>query len=220
MNNYLERIDVLLKPNTINILKKKKILICGIGGVGSFAAEALARSGIGNIDIVDFDVIEPSNLNRQIMTNKNNIGKPKIQVLKKHLEDISDSKITAINKYIDESFEIDNYDYILDCIDTLKSKFILVKKAHMKNIPIISCLGTAKRLSSKGLSYTTLDKTKNDPLAKSFRHLVKEEKYNKKIKVVYIDSPYIKADKLGSSVFATGAAGLFIAEIVFKELIK
>ena len=220
MNNYLERLEVLLDKQTIKSLKAKKVLICGVGGVGSFAAEALARSGIGQIDIVDFDTINPSNLNRQLMTAKNNIGKKKVIVLKERLENISDAKVNAYDTYIDKSFELKDYDYVIDCIDTLKSKFELVKKAHSKNIPIISCLGTAKRISSKGLSITTLDKTKNDPLAKAFRNLVKKENYKKKIKVVYIDAPYIKVEQLGSCIFSTGAAGLFIAENVFKELIK
>ena len=220
MNNYLERIELLTDKNTIKKLKKKKVLICGVGGVGSFVAEALARSGVGNIDICDFDNIDPSNLNRQLMTNKFNIGNKKTDELKNRLESISESNINTIDCYIDETFELKNYDYVIDCIDSLKSKFELVKKAHIKKIPIVSCLGTAKRLSSKGLTYTTLDKTKNDPLAKAFRNLVKKEKYNKKIKVVYIDAPYIKSEKLGSSIFATGAAGLFVAEVVFNELIK
>ena len=220
MNNYLERLEVLLDNKTIKSLRKKKVLICGVGGVGSFAAEALARSGIGQIDICDFDTICPSNLNRQLMTSKTNIGKKKVEVLKERLESISDAKVKAIDTYIDETFKLKKYDYVLDCIDSLKSKFALVKKAHSSNIPIISCLGTAKRLSSKGLTYTTLDKTKNDPLAKAFRNLVKKEKYNKKIKVIYIDSQYIDSKELGSSIFSTGAAGLFIAEVVFNELIK
>lgn len=220
MNNYLERIELLTDIKTIKKLKKKKVLICGLGGVGSFVAEALTRSGIGNIDLCDFDNIDASNLNRQLMANKTNIGNKKTEELKKRLTLISESNINIIDCFIDKNFELQNYDYVIDCIDSLKSKFELIKKAHTKNIPIVSCLGTAKRLSSKGLTYTTLDKTKNDPLAKAFRSLVKKEKYNKKIKVVYIDAPYIKSDKLGSSIFATGAAGLFAAEVVFNELIK
>ena len=176
MNNYLERLEVLLDKNTIKSLSKKKVLICGVGGVGSFAAEGLARSGVGHIDICDYDTIAPSNLNRQLMTTKNNIGKKKVEELKERLEEISDAKVNTIDTYIDETFELNDYDYVIDCIDSLKSKFELVKKAHSKNIPIVSCLGTAKRLSSKGLTYTTLDKTKNDPLAKAFRNLVKKEK--------------------------------------------
>lgn len=216
----LERLEVLIGKEDLKRLKNKRILICGVGGVGSFVAEGLARSGIGYIDICDFDNIEESNLNRQIMTTKNNIGQSKVEALKIHLEEISDTKVNAYRKYIDESFELGTYDYVIDCIDSLKSKFELVKKAHSKNVPIISCLGTAKRLSQKGLTYTTLDKTRNDPLAKAFRNLVKKEHYNKKIKVVYIDSNYIKSEKLGSCIFATGAAGLFVGEIVFKELLK
>lgn len=218
--NKLERLEVLIGKEDLKKLKNKKVLICGVGGVGSFVAEGLARSGIGNIDICDFDDIEESNLNRQLMTNKNNVGKAKVSELKKRLEEISDAKVNAYKTYIDETFVLEDYDYVIDCIDSLKSKFELVKKAHSKNIPIISCLGTAKRLSQKGLTYTTLDKTRNDPLAKAFRNLVKKEHYNKKIKVVYIDSNYIKSEKLGSCIFATGAAGLFIGEIVFKELLK
>ena len=220
MNNYLERLEVLLDKKTIKSLSKKKVLICGVGGVGSFVAEGLARSGVGHIDICDYDTIAPSNLNRQLMTTKNNIGKKKVEVLKERLEEISDAKVNTIDTYIDETFELKDYDYVIDCIDSLKSKFELVKKAHSKNIPIVSCLGTAKRLSSKGLTYTTLDKTKNDPLAKAFRNLVKKENYKKKIKVVYMDSEYIKSKELGSCIFSSGAAGLFVAEVVFKELIK
>lgn len=220
MDNYLERLEVLLDKNTIKSLSKKRILICGVGGVGSFAAEALARSGIGQIDICDYDVICPSNLNRQLMTTKTNIGKKKVAVLKERLESISNAKVNPIDTYIDETFELKDYDYVIDCIDSLKSKFELVKKAHDKNIPIVSCLGTAKRLSSKGLTYTTLDKTKNDPLAKAFRNLVKKENYKKKIKVIYMDSQYIQTKELGSCIFSTGAAGLFVGEVVFKELIK
>ena len=219
MNN-LERVEALIGKENISKLKNKKVLVCGIGGVGSFAAEALARSGVGQIDLVDFDNIEESNLNRQIMTNKHNIGKSKVEELKKHLQEISDAKINIERCFIDETYILKEYDYVIDAIDSLKSKFELVKKAHSKNTPIISCLGTAKRLSQKGLTYTTLDKTRNDPLAKAFRNLVKKEHYNKKIKVVYMDSSYIQSETLGSSIFATGAAGLFVGEIVFKELLK
>ena len=97
--------------------------------------------------IIDFDKIEPSNLNRQLMTNKENIGTIKVEEVKKRIEDISDCKVTAINKFIDNTFEIDDkYDYVIDCIDTLDSKFNLVKKCHEKDIPVLSSLGSAKRI--------------------------------------------------------------------------
>lgn len=220
MNKYLDRIETLVSKEKLKKLKNKKVLICGVGGVGSFVAEALARSGIGKITICDFDVIDESNLNRQLMTNKHNIGEIKTEVLKKRLEEVSDSKIEIINEYIDENFKLKKYDYIVDCIDSLNSKFELVKKAHEKNIPILSSLGTARRLTCLNIKRTTLDKTKNDPLAKAFRTLVKKNNYRKKINVVYVDTPAIKSKKLGSSIFTVGSAGLFIASEVYNDLLK
>lgn len=220
MNNYLNRIEILVTQEKMRNLKKKKVLVCGVGGVGSFVAEALVRSGIKNITICDFDVIDETNLNRQLMTTKDNIGEAKVDVLKKRLESISDAKVVTINTFIDESFKLDKYDYVVDCIDSLSSKFELVKKAHVLNIPILSSLGTAKRLTCENIKRTTLDKTKNDPLAKAFRNLVKKNNYKKKINVVYVDSPAIKCKELGSSIFTVGSAGLFIASEVFNDLIK
>ena len=219
----LNRIETLVGKDTMKLLKGKHVLICGVGGVGSFVAEALARSGIGKLTLIDFDTIDPSNLNRQLMTNKNNIGKIKVEELKKHLEEISDCKIKIENKYIDETFVLDKkYDYVVDCIDSLNSKFHLVKTCHKANVPVISSLGSAKRVKIENIKRTTLDKTRNDPLAKAFRTLVKKENYRKKIDVVYVDSPAIKTtDKtLGSSIFVVGSVGLYIASIVFMELSK
>lgn len=219
-NNYLERIETLVTKEKLRKLKTKKVLVCGVGGVGSFVAEGLARSGVGHITLCDFDVIDASNLNRQLMTNKHNIGEIKTEVLKKRLEDISDAKIDTINTYIDEDFKLKKYDYVVDCIDSLNSKFALVKKAHEKDITIISSLGTAKRLTCSNIKKTTLDKTQNDPLAKAFRSLVKKNNYKHKINVVYVDSPAIKSKTLGSSIFTVGSAGLFIASEVYNELLK
>ena len=219
----LSRIESLIGKDKLNKLSKKHVLICGVGGVGSFVAEALARSGLGRMTIIDFDKIEPSNLNRQLMTNKENIGTIKVEEVKKRIEDISDCKVTAINKFIDNTFEIDDkYDYVIDCIDTLDSKFNLVKKCHEKDIPVLSSLGSAKRIKIENIKLTTLDKTKNDPLAKAFRTLVKKENYKHKIEVVFVDSPPIKTEDkiLGSSIFVVGSVGLYIASIVFERLIK
>lgn len=232
MNDYLKRLEYLIGEDNIDKLAKKHVLICGVGGVGSFVAESLARSGIGTISILDYDVIDPSNLNRQLMTDKSNIGELKIEVLKKRLESISNAKIITINTFINDNFELnDNYDYVVDCIDTLTSKFTLVKKCHERNIPVISSLGTAKRIQPKNIKLTTLDKTKNDPLAKAFRQLVKKEDYKHKIEVVYTDTIPIKINiikegktnkekyPLGSSIFPVGSVALYIASVVFERLI-
>ena len=219
----LSRIENLIGKEGLKKLKNKHILICGVGGVGSFVAEALARSGIGKLTLIDFDNIDPSNLNRQLMTKKNNIGKDKVSELKNHLEEISDCKIKTQNIFIDDSFKITkNYDYVIDCIDSLNSKFHLVKECHKNNIPVISSLGSAKRTKIENIKLSTLDKTKNDPLAKAFRNIVKKEKYKHKIEVVYVDSPPMQTDNkiLGSSIFVVGSVGLYIASIVFDKLIK
>lgn len=233
MDNYLERLEYLIGKEKIDILKNKKVLICGVGGVGSFVAEALCRSGIGNISLLDYDVIDSSNLNRQIMTNINNIGKSKVYELKKHLEEISNCNVDAIESFIDKDFCLDkDYDYVIDCIDTLTSKFHLVKTCHENKVPILSCLGSAKRIDPSNIKHTTLDKTRNDPLAKSFRELIRKENYKKKIEVVFVDSPPIKTNvvkegktnkekyPLGSSIFVVGSVGLYASSIVFKRLIK
>jgi len=228
----LSRIEYLVGKDKINLLKKKKVLVCGVGGVGSFVVEALCRSGLGYITLLDYDVVEKSNLNRQLMTDKNNIGENKAEVLKRRVENISDCKVDVINCFIDENFELDKkYDYVIDCIDTLTSKFILVKKCHEANIPVLSSLGSAKRIKPDNIKLTTLDKTRNDPLAKAFRRIVKDENYKHKIEVVFVDSPAIKTSvvkqgntnkekyPLGSSVFVVGSVGLYIASIVFERLI-
>ena len=228
----LSRIEYLIGKDSLKTLAKKSVLICGVGGVGSFVAEALARSGVGKLSLVDYDVIDSSNINRQLMTNKDNIGKSKVEELKKRIENVSDCKVTIHNCFIDSTFELKDYDYVIDCIDTLTSKFELVKMCHEKNIPVISSLGTARRLKPDNIKLTTLDKTRNDPLAKAFRNIVKKENYKHKIEVVYCDTPAIKSTvvqegktnkekyPLGSSIFVVGSAGLYIASIVFERLIK
>jgi len=231
---HLTRLEYLIGEDKIEALSQKHILIAGVGGVGGFVAEAMCRSGIGNITIVDFDKVDVSNLNRQLMAQKDNIGQDKVDVLKSRIELISDTKVTIKKCFIDESFQLDeDYDYVIDCIDTLTSKFELVKKCHEKNIPVISSMGTAKRLEIKNIKYTTLDKTENDPLAKAFRNLVKKNNYHHKIEVVYLDYSPIKSSiineegntnkeryPLGSAIFTVGSVGLYIASIVFQKLLE
>jgi len=229
----LSRIEYLIGKQKLEILAHKHVLVCGAGGVGSFVAEALCRSGIGEITILDYDVVEPSNLNRQLMTTKNNIGMDKTIALKNRIEEVSDAKVNTIRTFIGPDFELkENYDYVIDCIDTLSAKFTLVKKCHEKGIPVLSSLGTARRLKPENITLTTLDKTRNDPLAKAFRSIVKKENYRHKIEVVFIDTPAVKTGivkegktnkekyPLGSSIFTVGSAGLYIASVVFERLIR
>lgn len=234
MKRNLERMEYLVGEEKLERLKKAKVMICGCGGVGSFVAEALARSGIGELILVDFDVIDESNLNRQLMTSRYNIGESKTEALRKHLEDISDVRVETRECFIDENFEIDdNLDYVADCIDVLTSKFTLIKKCHEKNVRVISSMGTAKRVDPSAITFTTLDKTRNDPLAKALRNIVKKENYRHKIEVVYIDSPPLKTKQvikegvtskekypLGSGIFTVGSAGLRIAMIIADRIME
>ena len=228
----LSRMEYLIGKEKLEKVKHKKVLVCGVGGVGSFVAEALCRSGLGYITLLDYDKVEASNLNRQLMTTKDNIGIPKVEALKKHLEEISDTKVDTIETFIDENFVLDkDYDYVVDCIDTLTAKFALVKLCHKNKVPVLSSLGSARRLKPENITLTSLDKTKNDPLAKAFRSLAKKEGYKKKIEVVFVDTPAVKINvvkqgntnkekyPLGSSIFTVGSVGLYIAAIVYERLI-
>ena len=219
----LSRVESLVGKDSLDKLKDKHVLICGVGGVGSFVAEALARSGVGKLTIIDCDIIDSSNLNRQLMTNKNNISMVKVDELKKHLLEISDVEVEARKLYIDDTFSLDkDYDYVIDCIDSLYPKFHLVKVCHEANIPVLSSMGSARRIRPENIKLTTLDKTRNDPFAKAFRQLVKKQDYRKKIEVVYVDTPALKTNDntLGSTIFVVGSVGLYIASIVFERLIK
>lgn len=229
----LSRMEYMVGREALDRVKDKKVLVCGCGGVGSFVAEGLCRSGLGNITLLDYDRVEPSNLNRQLMTTKDNIGERKIDALKRRLEEVSDARVDTIEAFIDENFVLDkDYDYVVDCIDTLTAKFRLVKLCHEKGIPVLSSLGSARRLKPENIKLTTLDKTRNDPLAKAFRNLVKKENYRKKIEVVFADTPAVKTGvvregntnkekyPLGSSIFTVGSVGLYIASIVYERLIR
>ncbi len=229
----LSRMEYLVGKENLERVGKKHVLVCGVGGVGSFVAEGLCRSGLGHITLLDHDKVEPSNLNRQLMTTKDNIGMSKVLALKQRLEEVSDAKVDVIETFITDGFELnEDYDYVVDCIDTLTSKFMLVKECHKKKIPVISSLGSARRLKPERITLTTLDKTRNDPLAKAFRNLVKKEDYRKKIEVVFVDVPagktsVVKEGKtnkekypLGSSVFTVGSVGLYIASVVYERLMK
>ncbi|MBO4919590.1 MAG: tRNA threonylcarbamoyladenosine dehydratase [Erysipelotrichaceae bacterium] len=229
----LSRLEYLVGKDAMDRIKQKHVLICGVGGVGSFVAEGLCRSGLGRVTLLDYDRVEPSNLNRQLMTDKDNIGMSKVQALKERLEQISDTEVQTMEMFVGEGFVLpERYDYVVDCIDTLSGKFALVKACHEQDIPVISSLGSARRLRPEKITLTTLDKTRNDPLAKAFRNLVKKENYRHRIEVVYPDTPAMKTTvvqegdtnkeryPLGSAIFMVGSVGLYIAYVVFDRLIR
>lgn len=218
-----DRVEKLIGINNLEKFKKVKILIVGIGGVGGTTLETLVRSGFMNIDIIDFDKFEETNLNRQIIATANDLGETKVKVALKRYKNINkDINLNIIDEYLDEDNiqNLNDYDYIIDACDSIKTKIALIKHCIYKKIKFISCMGTGKRLDPSHVKITTLDKTKNDPLAKIMRRELRELKL-KNIPVVASDELPINNDKtIASIMLVPSTAGLYLAYYVIKDLIK
>lgn len=206
-------------------LNNKKIVVIGIGGVGSIIPISLVRTGIKNITIIDKDKVDQSNLNRQIAYNINDIGKFKVDALYSHLYEIQDDiKITKITANIDENFDfgvLDKADYVIDCIDDINAKVLIAKETFKRSIPLISSLGMGNRVDPSKVEITKLNKTTNDPLAKKFRYLLRKENIDlSKIDVAFSsETPIIKDKIISSVVFVPNSAGLNIASFVIRRII-
>lgn len=225
VNMFERNISLIGKYNFDNI-QQKKVLVVGIGGVGGYALETLVRSGFINIDIIDFDKIDITNLNRQIITNQNNIGKLKIEEAILHSKSINPKvNIKTFNIFLnkDNIYEIinNNYDYIIDACDSIETKIELIKLSLENNIKIISSMGTAKKIDPEKLTITTLDKTNYDPLAKIMRKKIKDLKINlKKVHVVSSTELPIKSETLGSFMMVSAVAGILCAKYIIEDIIN
>ena len=221
-----ERMIPLIGENNFEKIKNSKILLVGIGGVGGYTLEALIRSGFQNITIVDGDIIDESNLNRQIITDKTNIGKQKTEVANNKYTSVNpEAKINCIPVFLTNSnfntYINQKYDYIIDACDDINIKLELIKYAKNNNIKIICALGTGKRLNPKYLEITTLDKTENDALARKLRSLVRKENLNLKIPVVFSKEQSININNtISSCIFVPSVAGIYLANYVFLDIIK
>lgn len=189
METYLERMELLIGKTGIQKLKEATVMVVGIGGVGSYAAEALARSGIGHLILIDHDVVAPSNLNRQIHATFETIDKKKIDVMKERILTYrNDIKITCFDEFynseIQDSFFQQPIDYVIDAIDTVSSKVELIKYCLIHKIPFISSMGMANRFDPSKLQVMDVMKTKDDPLAKIMRQLLRKQHIKGKIPVV------------------------------------
>lgn len=215
-----ERVELLLDED-INKLKDKVILVLGIGGVGSYTVETLIRNPIKKIIIVDSDIIDITNLNRQLFTNQNNIGLKKVDELEKRIKSINPYiEIKKIDKFIDENninllFE-EKVDYIVDACDSLKTKECLIKECLKRKIKFISSMGTAKKLDPTKLEITELSKTSYDPIAKKLR---KTFKNNKVIVICSTEKPK-EIKKLGSISFVPSVAGILITSYIINDILK
>ncbi len=222
--NMLDRLISLIGNENVKKIENINILLVGIGGVGGYAFETLIRSGIKNITIIDNDRIELSNLNRQIITNKNNIGNYKVEEAKKRALEINDNiNINALNMFLDNNtikdIDITKFDYVIDACDTLKTKKLLIEICIKNNIKIISSMGTAKKLDATKLCITSLDKTSYDKLAKSLRKEI-DKKIQKKVIVVSSTENCMKGNILGSTSYVPAASGILITNYIVNDILK
>lgn len=219
-----ERLITLIGEDNVNKLKKANVLIVGLGGVGGYALETLVRSGIYNLTIVDGDIVELSNLNRQIISKRNVIGRPKVLVAQARTLEINpDVNLKVINQFISNDnfslLNIDSFDYAIDACDDLNLKMLLIKNAD--KYKLISSMGTANKMDMTRFKITTIDKTSYDPLAKIIRKKIKEEKIRTKFKVVSSDEKVMKnGAKLGTIAYMPAVSGLLCASYVINDIIN
>lgn len=216
----------LIGEDNFNKIKSKTVAVIGLGGVGGYAVEALVRAGIENLIIVDYDVVDISNLNRQIISLQGNIGMKKTIVTKKRINDINPlCNVIVIDKKLDEDnvLELFDYkiDYLIDACDTVRVKEKLILECVNRNIKQISCMGTGNKLNPELLSICDIRKTSYDPLAKRLRKFVKDNKIKDKVMVVSSMEIPKKVDGVISSVsYVPSVAGLLCASYVINDIIN
>lgn len=231
MDHEFSRTEKLIGKDAIEKLASCRVAIFGIGGVGSYVMEALARSGVGHFDLIDNDTVNITNLNRQIIATHDTIGKFKVDVAKKRILGINPKAEVSVYKtfYLPENsyqFDFSSYDYVIDAVDTVTAKIEIIVNAETRNIPVISCMGTGNKLNPTLFEITDIYKTSVCPLAKVMRRELKKRGV-KKLKVLYSKEEPIKQDidsgekpTPASISFVPSVAGLIIAGEVIKDLIE
>ncbi len=228
-----KRTEILIGKPALDKLAQAKVIVFGVGGVGSFVCEALVRGGIGNLTIVDNDSVAESNINRQLIAMTSTVGQAKVHVMAQRIADINpDCNITPLQRFYTRDREIDlsEYDYIIDAIDTVSSKLTLAEEASRLNIPIISCMGTGNKLDPTQFEIADINKTSVCPLARVMRRELKARGI-KKLKVLYSKEPAMKPAECinenptkrqtpGSVSFVPPVAGMIIAGEVIKDIMK
>lgn len=234
MSSLYQRSEIVLGKENIEKIKNSNICICGIGGVGSYVLEAIARIGVANITVIDKDIVDKTNINRQLVATNSTVGMDKVKVAKEHVLDINkEANIKEIKQNITSGniYELlgkEKYDYIVDCVDNFDAKIAIIGYCNSENIKCISCMGMANKLNPLDIKVSDINKTSMCPLAKNVRKKLKELGI-KKQKVVYsIEAPKklseeekeIYGNTLGSVSFVPSVAGLIIASEVIKDIIK
>lgn len=237
MAQWTERAELLFKKEGLEKLKNSNVLIVGVGGVGSFAAEFIARAGVGKMTIVDGDVVDITNINRQLPALHSTVGKPKIDVVGDRLMDINpELQLTRIKEFLspERAFEIvtDEFDYVMDCIDSITPKLNLIIASKRKKIKIVSSMGAGGKMEAGKVKVTDISKTKNCYLAKPVKRRLKEAGIDKGVKAVYsyeiqdpnslrmTDGSNFKKSFYGTNSYMPGLFGLHAAETVIRYLLK
>ncbi len=222
----LSRSEILLGKQGIEKLKNGHVLIFGVGGVGSYAAEAIARSGVGEITLVDFDTVSPSNMNRQIPALQSTVGKKKAEVMRDRIMDINPACKVS---FIDAFCTPDNVkrlipmecSYVIDAVDTVSAKLAIIETCAERNIPVISCMGAGNKLDPTRFEVSDIFKTSVCPLCRVMRRELKKRGIEK-VDVVYSREEAVKTEDgvIGSLPFVPSVAGLILAGHVIKNIAK
>jgi tRNA A37 threonylcarbamoyladenosine dehydratase len=235
MQNQFSRTELLLGKPAIETLHQSHVAVFGVGGVGGYVVEVLARSGIGTIDIIDNDRVCLSNINRQIIATHSSIGRLKVDVAEERIHDINpECKVTKYPMFYlpsnADEIDLSAYDYVVDCIDTVTAKLNIIQRCHKLGVPIISCLGAARKLDATRFEVTDLFRTTMDPLAKILRKKLRKTDVEH-LKVVYSpeepldsiiteDTPEEERSVPASNAWVPATAGLICGGEVVKDLIK
>lgn len=219
---FLERTEKLIGSDAVHRIQQAAILVAGVGGVGSYCAEALARSGIGCLYLIDDDVIDESNLNRQIHALRSTLGRYKVDVMSQRLHDINpEIKCVVSKERIGDTFSWPKHlDYIVDCVDDIRAKVALIRYAKVHHIPVISSMGTGNHIDNLHFVVTDISKTKICPLARKLRKELRAEAICQDVKVCYVEaSPYKKTEgSPGTLCHVPATGGLTIAGTVLRDL--
>lgn len=236
--NWLERTELLIKEDGTEKLQKANVLVIGLGGVGSFAAEFLARAGVGKMTIVDGDIVDITNINRQLPALHSTIGQPKVELVGNRLLDINPNlELNKINEFLNpdrmgEVIDSQKFNYILDCIDSVTPKITLIKMAKRKRVKIVSCMGAGGKMDPSKVMVRDISKTYNCFLAKNVRKRLKKDNINKGIRCVFsneiqdekslkmTDGTNYKRSFYGTISYVPALFGLYAASEVIQYLMK
>ena len=244
MNREFTRSALLMGEAAVEKLQKSRVAIFGVGGVGGYVCEALVRSGVGAFDLIDKDVVDVTNINRQIIATQSTVGRPKVEVMRERMLDINPEVLVNAREcfFLPENatdFDFTNYDFVVDCVDTVTAKIQIIMQAKEAGVPVISSMGAGNKMDASRFKVADIYKTNVDPLARVMRRELKKRGV-KKLTVVYSDEEPMtpindsnsgEADAVpqsggrvkqtpGSVAFVPGAAGLIIAGEVVRQLIS